>query len=515
VWSRSRSGRLRGLVDPVVVGLVSLVVYALHGFNGNLGHDLAVFTYGGEHVAAGVPLYAGIFNSVGPLADAVPGVAVWLGHLVEVGPVLSIRVCFTLLSALCCALLCVLARDTFGSRVAGLLAPAVFLTFERFLELASDGPREKTTMVVFLLATLILAGRRRWLAAGVFTALATLTWQPVFLVAVAAVAVGILTMRKNRPGSFLRFVVGGAIPSAFTLLWFVLAHALRVAWNGFYVVNVSYTKQPSALSQPGLVWSKLWPDYHVTLFIAVVGLVALLVISARALPFVRRSAGVVSPVPHRLVSLGTGCLVGTAWTVAVINGGPDLFELLPFAALGIAGAIVIGVAHLPRTWGTAAVALVVCTGLVGATVESIATRDNALGLLRADVSAVLGTQPRDATIFAMDAPEVLAIAQRDNLWRWQLFDPRMLTYLDHTQPGGLRGMARRLEAARPTWLAIADRTKGTWQQDVVRRDYWRVGHAPGWTWYLSRTAGTDALDRARAANASVMATATGPVSQTG
>ena len=55
-------------------------------------------------------------------------------------------------SAACCALLCVLARDTLGSRPAGFLAPAFFLTFEGFLHLASDGPREKTTMVSSSLA---------------------------------------------------------------------------------------------------------------------------------------------------------------------------------------------------------------------------------------------------------------------------------------------------------------------------------------------------------------------------
>ncbi|MGA8247115.1 MAG: hypothetical protein WB797_09430, partial [Nocardioides sp.] len=183
--SRPRLGRRAGsrAGDPLLVGLVALVVYALHGYQGIVDRDLGVFLYGGEHVAQGVPPYVAIFNSVGPLADAVPGLAIWVGHFAGVDPLLSARLLFTLLSALCCSLLCVLARDTFGSRAAGFVAPAVFLTFERFLDLASDGPREKTTMLVFLLASLILVGRRRWLAAGACTALATLTWQPALAVA--------------------------------------------------------------------------------------------------------------------------------------------------------------------------------------------------------------------------------------------------------------------------------------------------------------------------------------------
>ena len=76
---------------------------------------------GGVHLRRGArrarhPPYVGIFNSVGPLADAVPGLAIWLGHFVGADPILSARLFFTVLSALCCSLLCVLARDTLRSR---------------------------------------------------------------------------------------------------------------------------------------------------------------------------------------------------------------------------------------------------------------------------------------------------------------------------------------------------------------------------------------------------------------
>jgi hypothetical protein len=115
--------------DPAITGLVALVVYALHGYDGVLDRDLGAFAYGGMHVAHGSPPYVDLFNSVGPLADAVPGLAIWLGHFADADPILSARLFFTVLSALCCSLLCVLARDTLGSRAAGFLAPALFLTF--------------------------------------------------------------------------------------------------------------------------------------------------------------------------------------------------------------------------------------------------------------------------------------------------------------------------------------------------------------------------------------------------
>ena len=492
------------MLDPFAVGVVAFVVYAMHGYDGLLTPDLAIFTYGGERVAHGVPPYVGVFNSVGPLADAVPGLAVWLGHVAGTGPLPSVRVAFTLLSALSCALLCVLARQTFGTRAAGLVAPAVFLTFERFLQLASDGPREKTTMVVCLLTALILVGRRRWFGAGVFTALATLTWQPALLVAVATTLVAIL-VGGDRLRSMLRFVLGGVVTTAGFVAWFALTGSLRQAFDGFVLVNLLYTSQPSFLTQPAATWSMLWSEYHGTLVVALLGLAAMLGLAARALPVVVRGEPS-QALPHSrgVVALGAGCLAGSLWTIAVINGGPDLFVLLPLAALGLAGLTVLLVARLPRHLGAVAVAAAVTAGVVVAGVESVATRNDGLLLQRADVQAILATQPADATLFSLDAPAVPAIAERPSIWPWQLFDSRMLRFLAHTQPGGLTGLTARLAAARPTFVVTAPHYPAPWPQDVLRHDYWNVGHGPGWTWYLSRTTGRAALRRARAANAAAM-----------
>lgn len=488
-------------VDPLVVGLVALGIYALHGYQGLLNRDFGVFTYGGEHVARGVPPYVGIFNSVGPLADAVPGAAIWSGDLVGLSPVLSERILFTLLSAACCSLVCVLARDTFGSRAAGFVAPAVFLVFERFLQLATDGPREKTAMLVFLLAALILVGRQRWLTAGIGTALATLTWQPALAVAVAAVVVAVLVGQRARARPLARFLVGGAIPSLVTVLYFAAAGALRPAIEGFVLVNLEDTTQPSALTSPGPTWSMLWRDYHATLIVELVGLVALLLLAVSAVPSLRCST---SPVARRLVTVGAGAAAGSVWTVLVINGGPDLFVLLPFGALGVTGLVMLLARRATRRIRTCLVAAVVCLGVVTALAESVGTRNHDLVQERADIAAVLATQPSAAQVLSIDAPEVLAISQRDNPTRYQLFDAPMDTYFDRTRPGGLASYAREIGRLRPAFVVVGKGHGGPWLTPVLARDYWRVGSGTDWTWYLSRTAGADALLRARAANASAM-----------
>jgi len=505
-WTRRRLPAVRPhrLGDPVMTALVALVVYALHGYDGALNLDLGVFIYGGLHVAQGTPPYIGVFNSVGPLADVVPGLAMWLGHLIGVDPILSARLFFTALSALCCSLVCVLARDTLGSRTAGFLAPAVFLTFEEFLQLASDGPREKTTMVVFLIACQILLGRRRWALAGACAALATLTWQPAFLVALGGVAAATLIGHQDRRrGILLRFTIGGLVPSVATVGYFVWVGALSEAIDGFFLVNVKYTRQPSALTSPNWTWAIEWSAYHWSLLLILGGLAALLLLGARSLASARGPTA--SPMARRMVSCAVGALVGTVWTLLVVNGGPDLFMLLPYAALGVAGATVRLLGRLPHRLALFGAVGVVSLGVVVAGVESVTTRDEGLRLERADVSAVLATEPPDATVVSLSAPQVLALAGRDSPVPYQIMITTQERYLDATYPGGMDGFLATLIAARPTFVVVGHSFLESWPNRWLERDFRRVGGGAGWVWYLSRSAGHEALIRARIAHEEVMA----------
>jgi hypothetical protein len=481
----------RSVGDPLLVGLVALVVYALHGRQGYLEHDLGVFVYGGEHVARGVPPYTGIFNSVGPLADAVPGLAIWLGRLVGVAPVPAARLFFLMLSVACVVLVQVLARDSYRSRAAGFVAAAAFLTFTHFIVLATDGPREKTTMVLALLGCLVLLGRRRFLAAGVCTALATLTWQPALAPAVAAAAAVVLLLpRGERVRAAVAFVAGGAVPSALAVAWFALTRTLHAAVGGFLLINLRDARQPSPILAPTTLLPLLWRSYGLTLLLVPLGVVGLVLLALR---------------DRRLWGVAAGGLAATAWSAAVLNGAPDLFVVLPFAALGVAGLVVRGAHRLPLRLRYGVLVAVVGGAVVAATVESIATRSDLLVLEQADIRAVLATQPADATVLSIDAPQVLALSGRDNPTAYQLFNGTMRRYLAQTLPGGMRGYARQIAALQPTFVVTDESHRGgAWPDRVLATDYWRVGDGPGWTWYLDRAAGPAALARARAANESRM-----------
>ncbi len=472
-----------GTADPLVglVGLVSLVVYLLHGFDKTLGRDLGVYMYGGQRFLAGDPPYVGILNRAGPLAHILPGVGIALGRVVGVSDIHAARAFFTLLSVACVCLVYLLVRDMFGSRGAGLVAAAAFLGFQGFLDLATNGPREKTAMVLFLLAALLAMQHRRWATAGAFTALSTLTWQPVFPVLLLAAIVAIVLVPEGRLGAMVRFAVGGAVPTAVTLVYYAVEGALHTFFEGFLLINAKYTQQGNALSHLSLSWSTLRGGYGASLWVILVGLVALPVLAVLAVrPAWRtRDAGRAT-----VVATGVATLAGLGWAGIAFNGWPDLFELLPFAALGIGGLVAAVLARLDVRAATAVAATLALVGTAFATVTSLDTRGTGLLRQRASVAAILHAGPRGATMVSVEAPEALVMAHRRNPSAIQMFTNGFTRYVDDTWPGGLKGYGRWIDHQAPTYIVVAPTFKGSWLTSVLSRDYQRVGTAPGFVWWV-------------------------------
>lgn len=501
----SLRARLAG-ADPYLlgVGLVSLVVYTLHGFDGALNRDLGVYMYGAQRFLDGEPPYLGILNRAGPLAHALPAVGIWVGRHLGVGDVHGARYFYMLVSVVCVCLVHVLARDLYGSRLVGVVSATAFLGFQGFLEMATYGPREKTPMVCFLLIALIALRHRRWATAGVFVALATLTWQPVFFVLATTALVAILLAPAGRWMALLRFAIGGVATSAVVLAYYAAHHALHAFFEGFVLINAHYTEQGGAISSG--TWGLLRSGYGLSLFLVLLGLLALPVVAALAGRSAWRTR---DAVPVTLVAVGVGWLVGMGWAVIAFNGWPDLFEMLPFAALGLGGlaAAVLGWAR-PRFEArvVAAVAIGLAVVLVAfATVTSVTTRSDTLLTERASVAAVLGHAPPHASILSIQAPQALVLAHRRNPTDVQMFLDGFDRYVDDTWPGGLAGYAAWVARTRPDLIAMQTGFAPRWLTPVLAQDYRRVGRGATFAWWASTDLPKSVRQRIHHAHARVMA----------
>jgi hypothetical protein len=471
---------------------VAVVVYATLGLDGPLSRDLGVYAYAGQQVADGVAPYLGILNRCGPLAHLIPGAGVAVARLVGGDDVVGVRVLFLLLAATSVGVTYLLGRDLFRTRLAGLAAAAALLCFEGFIRLAAGGPREKSAMVLFLVVALLAVVHRRWAAAGFFIALGALTWQPVFPAALAgAVAAALVGLSSGRLRALAGIAVGGLVPAALTAGAYAAIGELQVFLDNFLLINARYTTQRGFLSNPGDSWRQLAEGYGASLTVLVVGVVALLVLTAVALG---RRTSRRDPRTAGLVAAGVALVVATLWTtLRAFNNWPDAFVILPLAAVGIGGLAGELRRRLPLR---AAVVVTVTWVLVATSIAmgySLTTRDDRLPHQRASVAAALAVVP-DAQILSIEAPEALVLAGQRNPARIQLFGAGLLRYLDDTWPGGADGFGRWVtDEVRPELIAMG-RQRGLWLRPHLSDSYARVGRGPTWVWYLRSDVPEDTRD---------------------
>jgi hypothetical protein len=486
-WSRLRAA------DPLtaVVCAVALGVYLPHGFDGYLSRDLGLYSYGGQLVAEGVPPYVGTLNRVGPLGQLIPGFGAYLARAVGADDLLGMRVLFLLLTVACIGVAYLLGRDVFRSRGAGLACAAALLSFHGVITYATYGPREKTSLLLFVLCTLLAITHQKWATTGFFIALATLTWQPVLLPALGGVLVAVaLGLRTGRATALLRVTVGGLVPLLVTLGMYAAAGALDVFWDNFLLINLRYTEQVSLSDEPAEAWDFLVVGYGWSIWVFLVGSVA--VFGECVAGLVRRSSRR-DPGTATLAAAAAVLVLGGLWSLQAFNGWPDNFFALPSAALGIGGLV----AALRHWASPAAVRVAVVGWVVAATALSlsfsIGERDDRLDEQRADVAAAMRLLPPDTRILSVSAPQPLVLAHERNLTRLQIFSNGLTPYLDDTWRGGREGYARWIARRAPNVIATGGYHPPEWLLPTLDGAYQCVGKSAGWFWHVRTDLGAPTL----------------------
>ncbi len=493
-------GRLRG-IDPLgpLLGAVGAVVFLLHGFGGLLTRDLALYAYGGQQFAEGVPPFVSVLNRAGPLAHMVPGVATWVGRLLGADSgaddLFAMRLLMMLLSVVGVWVVYLLSRDAFDSRVAGVAAATSLLAFQGFVTYATGGPREKTTMMLLMALALWAIVHRRWGWAGVAVALATLTWQPVFFGALGAAFVGALLVRgrKGTLVALVRFALGGIVTTLVFVVYYVLVGALKEFWDAFYAINATYTRQAGLLRYLADDPAEIFDGFGWSLWLILFGLGAMVVLGAARLRRLDRDDA------HdvAVVALGSGTLVSLLWSFNVFNGWADAVFMLPLAAAGLGG-VVHAVAR--RVPGRAAVAVAVAYAVVvtaAAGANAWVTRDDGLGPMTEVNEQVLEIVGPDATFMSIGSPQPLVFGREKNWIYHQMFIGGLYEYVDDTWPGGLDGLAEDMAEERPTVVTVDHPTWYDFAAPVLEEDYEELGTTYLMTWYVDRSLPEDERARLR------------------
>ena len=485
-------------VDPLgpLLAVAALGVCIVQGFDSILTRDLALYSYGAQQTVEGVPPYVSVLNRAGPLAHLVPAIGVGAARIVGMDDILGMRLLMLLISVACVWVLYVLVRDQFNSRLAGVASATAMLTFAGFVTYAVGGPREKTTLTLFVILVFWAVLKQRWLLAGVFVALATLTWQPSFIVGLFAAVVAIAGLgRQAMLPAAIRFAVGGLIPTALISAGYALAGALREFLDGFVLINWRYTT-PGRFRDFHERVDLLVQGFGVGLVVILAGLVAIMVFAAMRARDAFRSR---EAPDLAVVGIGVATLGGVLWSLVVFNGWADLMVLLPSAALGV-GAVAAEVqARVPARIGDPILVTWCATCLLAGLVNSFTNREHVLDQQRAEVADMFAAVPSDATVMSIGGPQPLVLTHRTNPTRHQMFLAGLDEYVDDTWPGGLDGLAEWIGDEEPTFVTVDHPTWYSWLTPALDEEYVEVGTSPGdFTWYVHRSVGAETIEELKA-----------------
>src|SRR4051812_6323458 len=318
--------------------VVAALLYTQFSIEGNLSRDEAIYSYGGQQLADGVPVYQGIFDPKPPLPTFLTALGVAGGRAVGEDELVAMRYEFLLFSLLAVGAVYLLGLRLWRSPVAALAGAVTFTSFRGFAADALAGPDAKTPGVLLSVVALVLLVERRWFWAAFLGSLAFLDWQPLGIYALAAVVAAFVLgeARWRQAGLAL---AGAAIPLAATVLYLAIAGDLS------QFVEASFTFPATGLERDPITFGQrltaivnvVNEHYHLGRVLLWGGLVLL--------PLVLLRRRVDRPATVILLATMLGFV---ALTLTDFQGYPDLFPLLPYAAIGIAGVVAVAIAERGR-----------------------------------------------------------------------------------------------------------------------------------------------------------------------
>ena len=180
------------------------------------------------------------------------------------------------------------------------------------------------------------------------------------------------------------------------------------------------------------------------------------------------------------------------WIFRDYDAWPDLFTLLPFAAVGVGG-----VFALIASWLSERIAAVAAFALFAAVIAlgvgySVTSRTDDLDAQRASVDAVMKQLPADARITSIEAPQPLVFTGQTNRTRYQMFRGGLQYYVDDNWPGGRVGFRRDLVKDAPALVSVGDTVTQRWRAAIEPAYVW-IGSSDGWGWYARASLGPKKL----------------------
>jgi hypothetical protein len=316
-----------------LIGVIVMVLYKPFA-RPEVG-DPAIYDYLAQSILRGQLPYRDVVDIKAPIAPYLSAAAIAWGRFFDIGDIFAVRALHTILVGLFSALTFLVANLYLQSRVASVIAFLVPLLREPIVTTLIGGTQPKLPMIIFGLLALLMIAKDRPLAAGAFSMLSCLCWQPGLLFTGTALMIFSRYFTSWRDLKALRVLAGSLVPLAIVLGYFYSKGALGDMWAWTMTYNYSVfgpdfgTTPGGAIRHIVQIARQVFSREVVIVFLSTIGGVWFLVDRVRTRS---RRAAVESPDLFRDALVFPPLIYG-AFMVVNFQGPPDLIPLLPF--LGI------------------------------------------------------------------------------------------------------------------------------------------------------------------------------------
>lgn len=434
--------RLDTILDPralallaFLVGVIVMVLY--RPFTRPEIGDPTIYDYVAQSILRGQLPYRDVIDIKAPCSQYLSAAAIVFGKLFGVRDIIAIRALHVVLVGLFCALIFLVANIYLQCRLAAAIAFLVPLLRESIVIAFIGGTQPKLPMIIFGLAALLMIAKDRPLAAGFFSMLSCLSWQPGLLFTGTALLVFSRYFTSWRDLKALKVLAGAVTPLAIVLGYFYSQGALGDLWTWTITYNYSVfgpqagPSLENAIRHIVVITRRVFEREILVVLLSAVGFMLFSVERAR-----ERGSGrdaFESPDLFRDAIVFPPLIYGVFMLVN-FQGPPDLIPLIPFYGIFAGWAFMrllrvagrnIPIAVLSRAsagWTVRAAVIILILGVVFVRAGTFKMRgltlqhqDAAIQQLRKEL------QPRDQ-IYVHGAVEILVLLNKPNLNPYVDFD---------------------------------------------------------------------------------------------
>jgi hypothetical protein len=317
--------------------LISVLVMILYRpFQRPEGGDSAIYDYVAQAVLRGQLPYRDVVDIKTPFSQFFSAGAILAGKSFGIRDLFAIRALYVLLVGVFSVTTFLVANLYLRSRAASAIAVMIPLLREPIAGAFIGGTQPKLPMIIFGLLTLLMIARDRPFAAGFFSMLSCLSWQPGLLFTGTAVLIFSRYLTSWRDFKVVRVLVGAVIPLAIVLGYFYLEGALGDFWAWTITYNYSVFGPEAgptlgdALHHIWVISRQLFERDILLILLSVVGFVLFLFERARVR--VSGKAAFESPDLFR-DAIVFPPLIYFAFMLINFQGPADLIPLFPFAGI--------------------------------------------------------------------------------------------------------------------------------------------------------------------------------------